>query len=107
MLEKGQFFSEEGKICKELGFITTGTCRHFYNTENDDVTRWVVQEYEFITSLSSFITQNTSDENIQAIKPTEILVATKDDWEYLKAENEIVRTLWTKKYLPYTTRCNN
>lgn len=111
VLEKGDIFIKEGKVCKELGFITKGMCRHFYNTQNDEVTRWVVLENEFITSLSSFITQKASDENIQAIKPTELLIASKKDWEHLKAEHEFVRTLWTEtieeNYVGMETRVFN
>lgn len=110
-LEKGDFFTKEGEICRVLGFIEKGMCRHFYHTENDDVTRWVVMENEFITSLGSFITQKVSDENIQAIKKTEMLIASKDDWEQLKLKNEFVRILWTKNieehYIGMETRVFN
>jgi CRP-like cAMP-binding protein len=110
-LEKGAYFHQERKVCRQLGFITDGMCRFFYNTPHEEVTRWVALENEFVTSLGSFITQEGSPENIQAIKPTEILVASKGDWETLYRENEFLRTFWVKTieahYIGMETRVFN
>jgi CRP/FNR family transcriptional regulator, anaerobic regulatory protein len=111
ILKKGDFFSEQGQICKEIGFVVKGMCRHFYDTENDEITRWIVLENEFVNSLGSFITQTPSNENIQAIKPTEIVMASKKDWDNLLAENEFARLLWTRNieqlYVGMETRVFN
>jgi CRP/FNR family transcriptional regulator, anaerobic regulatory protein len=96
VLEKDEFFHTENKICDKIGFIVEGMCRYFYSTEKEEITRWVSLKNEFVTSLSSFITQNPSLENIQAIKRTEILVANKKDWEKLYFEEDFVRQLWIK-----------
>ena len=81
VLKKGDFYHQETQTCKRLGFIIEGMCRNFYQLEKEDITRWVSLENEFVVSLASFISQVPSQENIQAIKPTEIIVASKDKWQ--------------------------
>ncbi|HZY79279.1 MAG TPA: Crp/Fnr family transcriptional regulator, partial [Cyclobacteriaceae bacterium] len=65
-LATGKYFLKEGKTCHEIGVITKGMCRHFYNTKDGEVTRWVALTGTFVTSLKSFIQQVPSVENIQA-----------------------------------------
>ena len=96
LLEKGGFFHKKNQTCQKLGFIVDGMCRYYYDTEKEEVTRWVALKNEFVTSLSSFISQNKSQEIIQAIQPTEILIATRQDWQDLYKEEEFVRQLWVK-----------
>lgn len=96
VIEKDEFFHKENQICDKIGFIVDGMCRYFYHTEKEDVTRWIGLKNEFVTSLSSFITQNPSLENIQAIKKTKIFVASKKNWEKLYLDNDFVRQLWVK-----------
>lgn len=97
-LKSGEYFVKEGQISNYLGLIVKGACRYFHNTLNgDEITRWVALENDFTTSLSSFIMGQASFESIQAIKPTEILLAQKADWDLLYAENEFIRVLWTKR----------
>jgi CRP/FNR family transcriptional regulator, anaerobic regulatory protein len=95
--ENGQFFIEEGAIVKGIGFITKGAFRYFYYNEGEEITRWVSLEGDFITSLSSFIDRKPTTENIQAMKESEILFATKDKWDDLFAKNATLRFLWQKK----------
>jgi CRP/FNR family transcriptional regulator, anaerobic regulatory protein len=111
VLEKDEFFHKENQICDKIGFIVDGMCRYFYHTEKEDITRWVSLKNEFVTSLSSFITENPSVENIQAIKKMKILVAKKIDWEKLYLEEEFFRLFWLKNietnYIGMETRVFN
>jgi CRP/FNR family transcriptional regulator, anaerobic regulatory protein len=95
-LEKDEYFHKENQICNKIGFITDGICRYFYNSEKEEITRWVTLDNEFVTSLSSLITQLPSLENIQAIKKTEILVATKNDWSNLYDKENFAKQFWVK-----------
>jgi len=95
-LNKNEFLLKENSVCKQLGFVTEGMCRYYYINDNgDEVTRWVSLENEFTFSLGSFIRQIRTHENIQAIKPTKILVAEKQDWDAFCRENEYARLFWT------------
>jgi len=111
LLEKGGFFHKKNQICRKLGFIVKGMCRYYYDTEKDEVTRWVSLKNEFVTSLHSFISQDKSQEYIQAIQPTEILIATRQDWEDLYKEEEVVRQIWARNiednYLGMENRVRN
>lgn len=110
-LNKGDYFHTEGHIANQIGFILTGMCRYFYLTEKKEVTRWVGLSNEFVVSLGSFITQTKSRENIQALELTEILVATKEDFQILYNEYDFVRNFWIKNieanYIGFETRVFN
>lgn len=94
ILEEGEYFIKEHDVCSRIGFLVSGICRHFYNTSDEQITRWVVLPGNFITSLSSFIKQSPSNENINALKKTVLLTISKSDWELLYKENEFVRNIW-------------
>jgi len=95
-LKKGEFWLREGEVCQHLGIITEGMCRHFFTNENaDEITRWVSLESDFVTSLGSFVRGSESNENIQAISPTKIMVVDKAAWNAFYRENEFARQLWT------------
>ena len=95
-LDKGDYYHKEQQTCKSLAFISEGMCRHFYRTDKGEVTRWVALKNEFVTSLGSLITQLPSRENIQAIKPTVLLIASLPDWQAIYKEEEFVRLLWLR-----------
>ena len=111
IINKGDYFLKEGKISDQIGFINEGMCRYFYNTENEEITRWVSLQNEFITSLGSFISKTVSNENIQAIKTTEILVASKADWQNIYDKFEFVKRFWVvtieKNYIGLENRVFN
>lgn len=101
-LKRGDFFLKEGAVSKQLAFVLDGMIRYYYTTEEgDEITRWVALKNEFVTSFSSFITQNKTVENIQAIKPTRMLVVSKEKWDALYHEEDFVRNLWTRSIENY------
>jgi CRP/FNR family transcriptional regulator, anaerobic regulatory protein len=94
-LNTGDYFVKENEVCNSIGFVVKGACRYFYNVSNgDEITRWVTLENDFITSLSSFIKDIPTSENIQAMKETEILLADKQAWKTLLSENESLKNIW-------------
>jgi CRP/FNR family transcriptional regulator, anaerobic regulatory protein len=94
--DNGQFFIEDGKIAKGIGFITKGAFRFFYYHEGEEITRWVSLEGDFVTSLSSFLYKKPTNENIIAMRESEILFATKEKWDELFNKNEDLRYFWMK-----------
>lgn len=95
-LASGKYFVKEGKVCMEVGIIIKGKCRFYYNTKDGEVTRWVALTNDFVTSLSSFITQQPAPENIQAMEATEIMIMPRTTWLSLYDQHEFVRTMWTR-----------
>ncbi len=90
----GDYFIKEGETVKGIGFITKGAFRYFYNNNGEEVTRWVTLEHDFVTSLPSFINRTPAVENIQALKKSEMLFASKKNWDILFDKNETLRHLW-------------
>jgi CRP-like cAMP-binding protein len=102
LLKRNEYFLKEGSTAKQLGFIAEGLIRYYYITESgEEVTRWVSMENEFVTGFSSFITQNKSVENIQAIKPTRMLITSKEKWDELFRRESFVRDFWTRSVEDY------
>ncbi len=73
-LEKGQFFLESGKICRQMAFIETGYLRMYDLADGKEITLWIGSGGKFITSLSSFVFQTPNYWNIQAITDAKIYV---------------------------------
>lgn len=95
-LASGKFFVKAGKVCTEVGIITKGKCRFYYDTKDGEVTRWVSLTNDFVASLSSFITQKPGPENIQAMEATEMIIMPRTTWLALYEQHEFIRNFWAK-----------
>ncbi|MEN2401311.1 Crp/Fnr family transcriptional regulator [Flavobacterium sp. MC2016-06] len=83
-LKKGDFLLKENQVCNEIVFIKNGILRsYFFNHQGDEITNCFAFENEFMGSFSSFITQNTAEENIQALVDTELQVLNRESLEKL------------------------
>ena len=92
-LEKGDFFIQEGKTCKEVAFVISGLFRSFYySSSEEEVTYCFTFSNSFVSAYSSFLSQTKTAENIQALADIELLIISRD--EILKLENS--STNWLK-----------
>ncbi len=83
-LEKDEYFSEAGKIARQVAFVNNGILRVcYYDKEGKEVTRYFVEENNFAVDLNSFSNRIPSSEYIQAIVPTELIVFSKDSLQNL------------------------
>lgn len=82
-IKKGDFFLEEGQVCKYAGFISKGIMRYFINHEGEDRTYAFAQENNFVCNYESFIPKTSSSKNIQALEDCEILQISYDDLQIL------------------------
>ena len=74
-LKKGDFFVQEGKVCRQIAFINKGILRTYYlNEKGEETTSCFCTENNFTTSYKSFILQNASILSIQAMEETELLI---------------------------------
>lgn len=79
-LKKNDFLIKEGVICNEIVLVKKGILRSFYtNSEGNEITKCIVFENELTAAYSSFITQQPTFENIQAICDTEVVVLKRKD----------------------------
>ncbi|WP_419801452.1 Crp/Fnr family transcriptional regulator [Mucilaginibacter sp.] len=86
-LKKDGFFLKEGQVCKNIGFLNSGEIRHFYRAKENDVTRWISFENDFVTSLRSFILQIPSIENLQVLTDCELVVIDRKAFDILIEKN--------------------
>lgn len=87
-IKKGDFFIKEGKICKEVGFVTKGLLRSFYYSSNGEETTYCFTfQNSFVTAYSSFISQTATQENIEALTDVEMLLISKKHVEQLELSN--------------------
>lgn len=83
-LKKEDYFSEAGKIPKEVGFIAEGIVRGcYYNNKGEEITRCFISENSLVCDYVNFEANTTSSEYLQAITDCSLVVFSKKNWEYL------------------------
>ncbi len=55
--KKGDFFCEQGHVCRLLGFMVEGQAALHYLTDSNEFTRWIGLQHTFVTSFNSFINE--------------------------------------------------
>lgn len=88
VLNKGDYFIRESETCKEVAFILSGTLRSFYITDKgEEITYCISFPNNLMTAYSSFITGQSTEENIQAITTVELLIFPKSKIDELELHN--------------------
>lgn len=85
-LSKGEYFLKSGSVCRKMAFIRTGYLRIYDIVDGKEITLWIGSGGKFITSLSSFVFETTSNWNIQAITDCEVQVISREN--HLKLSSE-------------------
>ncbi len=83
-VKKEDYFSEAGKIPKQVGFIVEGVIRGcYYNNKGEEITRCFINENSLVCDYINFESNTTSSEYLQAITDCSLVVFSKKDWEEL------------------------
>ena len=85
---------QQGQPCRDLWFVQRGLLRSYYTTERDEVTCWATPPGDFMTSLTAFLNQTPSPENIQALEPTQLMVLSRSHWQQLYDQQPAFRERW-------------
>lgn len=81
-LRKEDYFSEAGKIAKQVGFVLEGILRVcYYNNNGEEITTYFIDENNFVVDLDSFDNQIPSSGYVQAIMDCKLIVFSKQNWE--------------------------
>ena len=97
-LKKNEVLLSEGDPARRMFFVTKGCLRVYFTKEDGvEVTRRIVFENAFSTTLVGFITRQPSLEFTQAIEPTTLLYIGREDFYSLL---DIIPT-WEKFYRQY------
>lgn len=99
-IEKGDYFVEEGKVCKKIAFINSGIFRIFYLKDGIEVNTCFCEEISIVSSFGSFVNQTPSKENIQSLEDAEIVTLSYENMAKLYKTSEkwrSVKNLLTEK----------
>lgn len=83
-LTRDSYFSEAGKIPKEVGFIVEGVIRGcYYNNNGEEITRCLISENSLVSDYVNFEANLPSTEYLQACTDCKLIVFSKENWEEL------------------------
>jgi len=78
-IKKDDYYQEAGKIPREVIFLTEGIFRIcYYNNKGDDITKYFIDENNFIVDISSYTQNIPSSEYAQAITDCKFIVFSKE-----------------------------
>ena len=86
VLKPGEYFLEEGKICRSVAFIEKGLLRYFITGDGVEKTIFFSREEEWACNYRSFLPRIPSDTAIQALEETTVWVISHDDLHRLYRE---------------------
>ena len=82
-LKPGEYFLEEGKVCRSVAFIEKGLLRYFVTQDGNEKTIYFSKENEFACNYSSFLPGKPSDTGIQALEETTLYLISYDNLQRL------------------------
>ena len=74
---KKEFILSEGLVCDKIFFINSGCARVFFNIEGEEKIVEIFLENTWYTDYCSFLTSQSTIENLQAIEPCEVVYFSK------------------------------
>jgi len=98
-LRKRQYLLQEGEVCKTLAFVSKGILRSYLVDEksNERIIQFAPEGW-FISDLYSFITENNSALNIDAIESSEVVLINKTAHAHLE---NLIPQFFKFNYLQY------
>jgi len=83
-IKKDEYYHEAGKIPREIIFLTEGIMRIcYYNNKGEEITKYFIDENNFVADINSYNQGVPSTEYIQAIADCEYIVFSKTALEEL------------------------
>lgn len=83
-LKKKQYLLQEGDVCKYLSFVSEGLLKSYFpDGKGGEHINMFAFEGWWISDFNSFINQEKSVLNIDAVENTELLMITREDYEDL------------------------
>lgn len=83
--KKGDYFLEEGRICKQVGYVAKGLMRYYINFDGEEKTYAFSQENQYVCNYESFLPQEPSSKIIQALEDSTVLTISHTDLQSLYA----------------------
>lgn len=86
-LRRKEVLLQEGDISHSVAFINKGCVRYYYLVDGEEHTGQFFFENSFVTDYESFIREEPSRQNIDALEKSELLLLTKTNLYQLYNEN--------------------
>ncbi|WKN30312.1 Crp/Fnr family transcriptional regulator [Porifericola rhodea] len=84
LLHKNEYFSEAGKIPRQVGFIVEGVIRGcYYNRQGEEITRCLISEHSLVVDYIHFEARTAASEYLQACTDCRLIVFSRQKWEEL------------------------
>ncbi len=105
-LQENDYFSEAGKVPKQVGFILEGVLRVcYYTNKGEEITKYFIDENHFIVDYMHFKANLPATEYVQAVTDCTLLTFSKTSWDELSNTmvewesivNKIVQNALAKK----------
>jgi CRP-like cAMP-binding protein len=96
-LKKKEHLIQEGSVCDFIGIVVSGKLRSYVQNETVEFNNDFYLENNFVTAYTSYLTQNPTNCNIEALTDTEIVFITYKQFNILIDED--VRFLKLAKYI--------
>jgi CRP-like cAMP-binding protein len=85
-IKKGEHFLSEGQVCRSLAIISAGLVRYYINDDGNDGTYYFGREGDFVCDYESFLPQEPSNKNIQALEDTSLYIVSHDGLQQIYNE---------------------
>lgn len=72
-IKKGGFLVRQGEVCRQVSYINKGLVRTYYTADGKDVSTGFMCEGEYTSQYDSFLLQQPSAGNIDALEDAEII----------------------------------
>ena len=86
---KKEFILQEGEICDKIFFINSGATRDYFNIDGEEKTVQFFFGDSWFTDYGSFLTNQPTIENLQALEPCEVVHFKKSDLYNLYVTNPV------------------
>jgi len=80
-LPKEEYFSEAGKISRQVAFVIDGILRVcYYDNKGEEITKYFIEENNLVVDLESFDNEIPSSSYVQAVTDCKLIVFQRKDW---------------------------
>lgn len=86
-LLKGQYFLQQGDVCKFSGFVISGCTKTFYVDDEgqEHVVMFSIEDW-WTSDMGSYITQKPADFNVQCLENTELIQFSYENQQQMMKE---------------------
>lgn len=86
-LRKGDYFLNEGELCRKIALVTKGVFYSYYQKDGNDIIEDFCLEGCFLADYPAFINQTPAQKNFKALEDAQLLTISKEELDDLYQSN--------------------